>query len=99
MAVGYFWEVAKLKKPGADKMEDWIIFSQREGQYYVAGRYAAFAGLVPTTGNQFHHAVELFLKGGLSKNGLSLANLKKLGHDLPEIWAMFTALRTFGILT
>jgi hypothetical protein len=33
-------------------------------QYYLAGRYAAFAGLNPVTGNLLRHAVENFLKGG-----------------------------------
>jgi hypothetical protein len=31
----------------------------------------------------------MFLKGGLSKKGLSLADLKKLGHNLPNIWTKF----------
>ena len=31
----------------------------------------------------------MFLKGGLSKKGMSLADLKKLGHNLPNIWIKF----------
>jgi len=31
----------------------------------------------------------MFLKGGLSKKGLSLADLKKLNHNLPNIWTKF----------
>jgi hypothetical protein len=70
-------------------MTEWEGFFKAAGQYYVAGRYSAFAGFIPVTGNLFHHAIEMFLKGGLSKTGMSLADLKKLNHDLPDIWATF----------
>jgi hypothetical protein len=70
--------------------DEWDEFFKTASQYYVVGRYAAFAGLIPVTGNLLHHAVEMFLKAGLSKKGLSLENLKnKLGHDLPKIWNRF----------
>src|SRR5437763_14081811 len=68
---------------------EWDEFFATAGQYYVVGRFAAFAGLIPITGNLLHHAVEMFLKGGLSKKGLSLADLKKLNHNLPNIWTKF----------
>jgi len=68
---------------------EWEEFFATAGQYYVVGRFAAFAGLIPITGNLLHHAVEMFLKGGLSKNGLSLVDLKKMGHNLPNIWMKF----------
>ena len=61
------------------------------GRSVLCGCYSAFAGFAPTTGNQFHHAVELFLKGALAKNGSSLDDLKKLGHNLPKIWEAFKA--------
>ncbi len=54
-------------------------------QYYVAGRFAAFAGLNPVTGNLLHHAVEMYLKGALSKSK-SLDEMKDLGHKLSTIW-------------
>ena len=57
--------------------------------YYVAGRYAVFAGLNPTAGNLLHHAVEMCLKAGLAKKGKSLAELKRLNHRLPDIWNQF----------
>jgi hypothetical protein len=68
---------------------EWEEFFKTAGQYYVAGRFAAFAGFIPVTGNLLHHAVELYLKGGLSKQGMSLVDLKKLGHSLPNIWTKF----------
>jgi hypothetical protein len=57
-------------------------------QYYVAGRFAAFAHFNPVTGNLLHHAIEMFLKGSLSKE-LTLDELEKLGHNLPRIWTQF----------
>jgi hypothetical protein len=45
------------------------------------------------TGNVFHHAVEMFLKGALAKTK-PLSDLKKLGHNLPNIWKEFRHRRT-----
>jgi hypothetical protein len=64
------------------------LFFTNGCQYYVAGRYAAFAGFASTVGNVLHHAIEHFLKGGLSKTK-SLPELKQLGHNLPRIWEVF----------
>src|SRR5262245_52180009 len=41
------------------------IFYDCGMQYYVAARFAARAGLVPTHGNLFHHAIEMCLKAAL----------------------------------
>ena len=57
-------------------------------QYYVSGRYAIFAGLIPVSGNLLHHAVEMFLKGGLAAS-MDLGELKGLGHSLPKTWSAF----------
>jgi methionyl-tRNA synthetase len=70
---------------------EWQEFFKSAGQYYVVARYAAFAGFIPITGNLFHHTIEMFLKGGLSKGGMTFAELKRLGHDLPKIWTRFKA--------
>ncbi len=80
-----------IENEGQKMTNEWEEFFKAAGQYYVAGRYAAFAGFIPITGNLLHHAVEMFLKGGLSKKGVSLADLKKLGHNLPNIWKKFKA--------
>jgi hypothetical protein len=62
---------------------DWAM------QYYVAGRLAARAGLVPVYGNLLHHAVEMFLKTALS----GVVSPKELRddyrHDLKKLWARF----------
>jgi hypothetical protein len=57
-------------------------------QYYVAGRFAAFARFHPVVGNLFHHAIEMYLKGALSEKR-SLNELRKLSHNLPSIWKAF----------
>lgn len=57
-------------------------------QYYVSGRYAVIAGLIPVAGNLLHHAVEMFLKGGLAQL-MELSELKALGHQLPKVWSVF----------
>src|SRR5262245_57261070 len=67
------------------------LFISAGMHYYVAGRYAVFAGLNPTAANLLHHAVEMTLKGTLAKEGMGLKALKGLGHDLPRIWREFTA--------
>jgi hypothetical protein len=64
-------------------------FFQLGTQYYVAGRYACFAYSNPVAANLLHHAVEMFLKGELSRS-IPLKKLKEdLGHRLPKIWDEF----------
>src|SRR2546423_12356690 len=48
------------------------LFISTGMDYYVAGRYAVFAGLNPTAANLLHHAVEMALKGALAKKGMDL---------------------------
>jgi hypothetical protein len=69
------------------------IFFSSASQYYVAGRFAVFAGLNPVAANLMHHAIEMYFKGGLLKRKTkTLAELKhKLGHSLPECWNAFKA--------
>jgi hypothetical protein len=67
------------------------LFISAGMHYYVAGRYAVFAGLNPTAANLLHHAIEMALKGALAKKGMDLKALKGLSHDLPRIWREFTA--------
>jgi len=58
-------------------------------QYYVAGRYGVFAALIPVAANLQHHAIEMLLKGALSKT-MTLAEMKnKLGHKLDKCWEAF----------
>jgi hypothetical protein len=76
---------------GSQDVEYQILqFMDRGMQYYVAARSAAWAGLLPVCGNLYHHAVEMFLKGGLSQTQ-SLKTLKVLSHKLTDIWEAFKA--------
>ena len=56
--------------------------------YYIAGRFATFAGLFPIAGNLLHHAIEMFLKGALVRI-VGLGPRRDAGHDLNELWGMF----------
>lgn len=68
-------------------------------QYYIASRCSHFAQLYPTTANQCHHAIEMFLKGFLyyrragetQQEPEKISNwLKnKYGHQLPKLWEAF----------
>ena len=63
-------------------------------EYYVSGRAALFCGSTFITGNLLHHAVEMLLKGQLSKT-IPLAELKdrdKFGHRLPQLWTALKVL-------
>jgi hypothetical protein len=62
---------------------------QYASQYYVAGRYGVFASLIPVAGNLHHHAIEMFLKGALSKSMSPDDMRKKLGHKLDQCWNVF----------
>jgi HEPN domain-containing protein len=48
------------------------LFMSRACQYYVTARFAMHAQCLPVCANLFHHAVEMFLKGGLARNTSSL---------------------------
>jgi hypothetical protein len=58
-------------------------------QYYIAGRSATFAGLIPVTGNLFHHAVEMFLKYFLLKSHPRSKLKYQFRHSLPKLWRAF----------
>lgn len=61
-------------------------------QYYIAARLSAvLTGLMPVCGNLYHHAVEMFLKSGISRKHSmrDLANPNKFGHCLPKLWKAF----------
>ena len=57
-------------------------------QYYMLGRCGVAAWANPVAGNQFHHATEMLLKGGLVAHTTEDERIK-LGHKLPRIWKKF----------
>lgn len=63
-------------------------------EYYVSARGAVLCGIATVSGNLLHHAVEMLLKGQLSRT-IPLDDLKdpkQYGHVLPRIWAAFKGL-------
>lgn len=63
-------------------------------KYYVIGRAALCCGNTFITGNLLHHAVEMLLKGQVSKTIPleDLKNRKRFGHKLPKLWTAFKGL-------
>ena len=59
--------------------------------YYISGRHAVICGFIPVAANLLHHAIEMYLKGTLT-HWLSMAELKRLNHDLNKIWTKFRSL-------
>jgi len=60
-------------------------------QYYAAARQSAWSGLW-VCGNLYHHALEMFLKAGLSRqHSLQELSSRKFGHKLIAIWNVFKA--------
>ena len=67
-----------------------LAFFSMATQYYVMGRYGVLSRQIPVAGNLLHRAIEMYLKGALSKT-LTLKQLKKFSHRLPVVWAAFKA--------
>jgi hypothetical protein len=56
-------------------------------QYYVAGRFAVIAQLLPVAANLLHHAIEMLLKGELVH--LEEKQRRDMGHDLTKLWPAY----------
>src|SRR3989442_6141813 len=72
--------------------DEWlkIQFFRFGMQYYVSGRYAVAARLVPVAGNHFHHAIEMFIKGAMV-DGTNEKARRAWGHHLDKVWIEFKA--------
>jgi len=57
-------------------------------QYYALARYSAEQFYLPVSVTLFHHAIEMLVKGFLSKRKAT-TELKRIGHDLETLWEMF----------
>lgn len=69
--------------------DPWLHLFAIGMQYYIVGRAAARGHQVPVAGNLLHHAVEMLLKGELSRT-LSLEEIKKqYNHFLVRAWNAF----------
>jgi hypothetical protein len=66
-------------------------FYQIALEYYVSGRAALICRNTLITGNLLHHAVEMLLKGQISKTTplKDLKDRQKFGHKLRNLWVAF----------
>ena len=65
-----------------------ILFVRHAYQYYTTARFAMHAQCMPVTGILFHHAVEMFLKGGLLQKR-TLSDVEAMRHWLKKMWRVF----------
>ncbi len=78
-----------MTAPHPNAYESFLKFAR---EYNGGGRAACLCGSVFIAGNLLHHAVEMLLKGELSKT-VAMDDLKdKYGHWLPKCWSGFKAL-------
>lgn len=85
-AICSYFGCRKSPPSGEDAIHEFFRYGS---QYYLAGRYGVFAGLIPVAANLHHHGIEMLLKGALSKT-MSLEDLNwKLRHNLPKSWRKF----------
>jgi hypothetical protein len=75
-------------KTAEDKTALRILYFGNALQYHVAARYAAFSGFIPVSGNLFHHAVELYLKGYFCES-TDEDERKEMKHNLKKMWRRF----------
>jgi hypothetical protein len=57
-------------------------------EYYTLARYAAREMYMPICATLFHHSLEMLLKGYLILF-LSSRELKRVGHNLSELWKIY----------
>jgi len=62
-----------------------MMFLLMADEFYILTRYSALAFFQYATFRMAHHALEYYLKAGLSLQS-SLNDLKKLGHNLEALW-------------
>ena len=67
-------------------------FFQLGIDYYITARFGALAGLAPVTGNLFHHAIEMLLKGKLAQTHTLEQLNHTFRHFLVKAWGAFKAL-------
>jgi hypothetical protein len=69
-----------------DKLRD--AFLVLGSQYYALARYCAENFYLPITATLFHHAIEMLLKGYLTKYKTS-KELKTVRHNLVALWEIY----------
>ena len=61
-----WWRPAATQKEDKDRLQ--TEYFRTALHYYILGRYATTAKLLPIPGNLVHHAIEFFLKVALIEN-------------------------------
>ena len=86
---GAFWLTAKGATMAQEADADMVRmnFFGFGFQYYLAGRYAVAAQLLPVAANLLHHAIEMLLKGELTH--LDEKQRRSMGHDLTKLWPAY----------
>jgi hypothetical protein len=79
------WSTTPTPDPEGLKFE----FYSTAMNHYVVGRWATLAGVMPAYGNEFHLAVEMYLKGALVEKGFAPDHLRRFGHNLKRLWKAF----------
>ena len=59
--------------------------------YYILTRFCYFSFLQSMAFHNAHHAIEYYLKAGISDN-LDMHSLKRLGHNLENLWDQYIRL-------
>jgi hypothetical protein len=84
------WLLWKRRRRPAPEDKDSLklLYFEIGLQYYIAARYSAIAGFIPTSGNLFHHAFEMFIKGHLTHD-LDEWERVRLRHGLKRLWKLY----------
>ena len=70
----------------AERLQGWYV--DTGVSYYLAARWAFFTGAHPVSGNLFHHAIEMLLKGCLC-HVLDERERRRFGHHLRRLWRRY----------
>jgi hypothetical protein len=90
--VPYIRERTQAERDESYRSSYWMHALEYGINYYVCGRYAVAARMMPVSASLFHHAVELLLKACLALDDLveEIAKYDETyGHSLPLLWKEF----------
>jgi hypothetical protein len=90
VAVLIGWTILKRKRRPVSENKDALkmLYFETGLQYYISARYSASAGLIPISGNLFHHAFEMFIKGYLTQD-LDESERLRFRHGLKKLWKLY----------
>ena len=74
----------------------WDQYARYAAEYYIAARFAALAGYMPTCANLMHHAIEYLLKSGIIKAGGVPGGPKAPTWVKARLWTSRTLAYHFG---